>query len=257
MDKDALKRDYATGKLSLRALAEKHGVPRSTIAEWAQKEQWPRTAKTSGQAVQRVRTEGRPSDRTSAGGQTNLTTGQLKDNPKTKPIRGSRHAPPTNAFSKRNTLSFRHGGYSRRLRLPEDVQDDIREMKLRDELNAIRGANLLVADDVGRLRGLLKLERDPKLKAVLQDELRQAENALHRNIARIESLERSVVYVEHAGVKMDAETERTAAQAEKTRLELEIMGKQLQARPTLLGEIIAKIQSMEHDGLLSNIPDEE
>lgn len=260
MDDDALKQDYCAG-MSLRALAAKYGVPRSTIADRAKKEQWPRSpvapgrAALSGHPVADVRTPDSAVSRAETESGTISSSGQAQKTPETKPIRGSRHAPPTNAFSKGNTLARTHGGYSRRMRLPEDVQADIRSLKLRDELEAVRGATMLVADDIGRLRGLLVLERDPELRASLLEEKRHAEAALLRNIASIASLERSVVYVEHAGAKMDAETERTAAQGEKTRLETDIMGKQQGSGLTPVGEIVAEIQKMENDGLLSELPE--
>lgn len=267
MDNDALKQDFYAG-MSLRALEAKYGVPRSTIADRAKNEHWHRASQPatrtvfSGHPAQRVRTPGSPVTRENTGPGQNTALSQTKNAAKSKPIRGSRHDPPTNAFSKRNTLAQTHGGYSRRMRLPEAVKADIRYMALRDELEAVRGANMLVADDIGRLRELLKLECDPELRASLQEEKRQAENALLRNIARIESLERSIVYVEHAGPKMVAETERTAAQGEKTRLESEIMGQQRGGHITPIGEIVAEIQKMEHSGLInrfpeSNFPDDE
>lgn len=55
-------------------------------------------------------------------------------------------------------------------------------------LEALRGANMLVADDIGRLRGLLSLERDPELWASLLAEKHHAETALLRNIATTASL---------------------------------------------------------------------
>ena len=262
MDNDALKQDYCAG-MSLRALEAKYGVPRSTIADRVKKEQWERVSQpsarttSSGHPTSRVRTPDGPAARADTDSGLNTSSGQEKKTQETKPIRGSRHDPPTNAFSKRNTMAQTHGGYSRRMRLPQEVKDDIRCMRLRDELEAVRGANMLVADDIGRLRELLKPEQDPERRASLLEEKRQAENVLLRNIARIESLERSIVYVEHTGPKMAAETERTAAQGEKNRLEAEIMGQHRGGHLTPIGEIVAEIQKMEHSGLINRFPESD
>lgn len=83
MDYDALKRDYCAG-LSLRVLAVKYGVPRSTIADWVKKGQWIRDpssavgSASSGHPMEIVRTADNAVTREDTGPGQNTSLGQTK-----------------------------------------------------------------------------------------------------------------------------------------------------------------------------------
>ena len=61
-------------------------------------------------------------------------TGTRSKSPETKPIRGSRTAPPTNAFQPGNQNALKHGGYGRRMLLSDAITEDAQMLTLDDEL---------------------------------------------------------------------------------------------------------------------------
>jgi uncharacterized protein YjcR len=52
MDMEELKRDYCAGVLSIQKVANKHGVHKSTLSDWAKKYGWKRAEKPSKKSVQ-------------------------------------------------------------------------------------------------------------------------------------------------------------------------------------------------------------
>ncbi len=69
-------------------------------------------------------------------------TGTRSKSPETKPIRGSRTAPPTNAFQPGNQNALKHGGYGRRMLLSDAIAEDAQMLTLDDELFWLRAASL-------------------------------------------------------------------------------------------------------------------
>lgn len=69
-------------------------------------------------------------------------TGTRSKSPETKPIRGSRTAPPTNAFQPGNQNALKHGGYGRRMLLSDAITEDAQMLTLDDELFWLRAASL-------------------------------------------------------------------------------------------------------------------
>ena len=69
-------------------------------------------------------------------------TGDHSKSPETKPIRGSRTAPPTNAFQPGNQNALKHGGYGRRMLLSDAITEDAQMLTLDDELFWLRAASL-------------------------------------------------------------------------------------------------------------------
>lgn len=67
----------------------------------------------------------------------------------TKPIRGSRTAPPANPFPSGNRHALKHGGYSRRRLLPDDIIEDAEALTLEDELIRIKAASLTAEANAG------------------------------------------------------------------------------------------------------------
>lgn len=115
-------------------------------------------------------------------------TGARSKSPETKPIRGSRTAPPTNAFQPGNQNALKHGGYGRRMLLSDAITEDAQMLTLDDELFWLRAANLTAAENIGRWQAELELATDEKAKD-LHSLISSAEKAMHRNTQRIESLE--------------------------------------------------------------------
>lgn len=109
----------------------------------------------------------------------------------TKRIRGSRNAPPVNAFQELNTAALKHGGYGRRLLLSDEVTEDAKALTLNDELFRLRARNLVAAENIGRWETQMEDAEKDQLKP-LRENIRAAENAMMRNTVRIESICRTL-----------------------------------------------------------------
>ncbi|MDN0096608.1 hypothetical protein [Yersinia rohdei] len=119
----------------------------------------------------------------------NRESGKSSNSPDAKPIRGARCSPPTNPFPSGNQHALKHGGYGRRLLLTDAVSEDANCLTLDDELFWLRASSLTAADNIGRWRAGLDDAVGDDAKKALQDNINAAEKAMHRNTARIESLE--------------------------------------------------------------------
>lgn len=115
-------------------------------------------------------------------------TAASRISPETKPIRGSRAAPPTNAFQPGNQHALKHGGYGRRMLLSDATTEDAQMLTLDDELFWLRAASLTAAENIGRWKTELENANTEAAKG-LHDLISAAQKAMHRNTARIESLE--------------------------------------------------------------------
>lgn len=145
-------------------------------------------------------------------------TGAPEISPQTKPIRGSRHAPPIKPFLPGNQHALKHGGYGRRMLLSDAVTEDAQMLTLDDELFWLRAANLTAAENIGRWQTELE-NADSETAKGLHDLISSAQKAMHRNTARIESLE----YTKGNILKMQIETAYREAATEKVELEIGVM----------------------------------
>ncbi|EDJ0399045.1 hypothetical protein ACH4T1_000252 [Salmonella enterica] len=136
----------------------------------------------------------------------------------TKPIRGSRRSPPTNPFKPGNQQALKHGGYGRRMLLSDAITEDAQALTLDDELFWLRAANLTAAENIGRWQMELELAGDEKAKE-LHELISSAQKAMHRNTARIESLEYTKGSIEK--LRVDAAYRERAT--EKVEMEIDIM----------------------------------
>lgn len=145
-------------------------------------------------------------------------TGTLSQSPETKPIRGSRTAPPTNAFQPGNQNALKHGGYGRRMLLSDAITEDAQMLTLDDELFWLRAASLTAAENIGRWQTELETAGSEQAKD-LHDLISQAQKAMHRNTARIESLE----YTKAAIIKQRVDAAYREAATEKVELEIDVL----------------------------------
>lgn len=145
-------------------------------------------------------------------------TGGAKNSRDAKPIRGSRTAPPTNAFQPGNQNALKHGGYGRRMLLSDAITEDAKLLTLDDELFWLRAANLTAAENIGRWQAELELATNEKAKE-LHSLISAAEKAMHRNTQRIESLEYTKGSIEK--LRVDAAYRERAT--EKVEMEIDIM----------------------------------
>ncbi|HCQ7215192.1 TPA: hypothetical protein OL729_002596 [Escherichia coli] len=145
-------------------------------------------------------------------------TGAHSKSPETKPIRGSRTAPPTNAFQLGNQNALKHGGYGRRMLLSDAITEDAQMLTLDDELFWLRAASLTAAENIGRWQTELETAASEQAKD-LHDLISQAQKAMHRNTARIESLE----YTKAAIIKQRVDAAYREAATEKVELEIDVL----------------------------------
>ncbi|MDV0613206.1 hypothetical protein RZP29_22950 [Klebsiella quasipneumoniae subsp. similipneumoniae] len=145
-------------------------------------------------------------------------TGARSKSPETKPIRGSRTAPPTNAFQPGNQNALKHGGYGRRMLLSDAITEDAQMLTLDDELFWLRAASLTAAENIGRWQTELEIAGSEQAKD-LHDLISQAQKAMHRNTARIESLE----YTKAAIIKQRVDAAYREAATEKVELEIDVL----------------------------------
>lgn len=145
-------------------------------------------------------------------------TGPRSKSPETKPIRGSRTAPPTNAFQPGNQNALKHGGYGRRMLLSDAITEDAQMLTLDDELFWLRAASLTAAENIGRWQTELETADSEQAKD-LHDLISQAQKAMHRNTARIESLE----YTKAAIIKQRVDAAYREAATEKVELEIDVL----------------------------------
>lgn len=138
--------------------------------------------------------------------------------PETKPIRGTRRSPPTNPFKPGNQQALKHGGYGRRMLLSDAITEDAQALTLDDELFWLRAANLTAAENIGRWQAELEIADDDKVKD-LHSLISSAEKAMHRNTARIESLE----YTKGSIAKLHVDAAYREAATEKVELEIDVM----------------------------------
>lgn len=111
-----------------------------------------------------------------------------------------------------NQNALKHGGYGRRMLLSDAITEDAKLLTLDDELFWLRAANLTAAENIGRWQAELELADDDKAKE-LHSLISSAEKAMHRNTARIESLEFTKASIEHRL----ASTDKVSLEADRLR----------------------------------------
>lgn len=123
-----------------------------------------------------------------------------------------------------NTRALKHGGYSRRRLLPDDIIEDAEALTLEDELIRIKAASLTAEANAGRWEEELRNTRDPDEREKLEAKIRSADKALDRNAARIESIYRTLDQMKLTQAmlpKIAAETGYRIVATEKTAVETE------------------------------------
>jgi len=221
-EESGLERDFCAGQLSLRDLAAIYGITEGAIRKRAKKHGWVRGEKKGTQKSTQVRKDGtqkkevRTTKNPASSDNSKTPSRRESDAPEnTKPIRGSRTAPPVNAFQPGNQTALKHGGYARRLLLSDEVIEDAKALTLDDELFRLRAANLVASENIGRWISQLEDAEKDEVK-ILLEKIRAAENAMMRNTVRIESIEHTLVVMD----KGRADTTYREATTEKVELEV-------------------------------------
>lgn len=253
-DWEAIESAYRAGVLSLRDIGDKYGVTEGAIRKRAKKFDWVRKASTqvrkngtqSGTQKGKVRTTEKP---VNSGGTQKSAQPKAEPLPETKPIRGSRTAPPVNPFAPGNQHALKHGGYGRRLLLSDATSEDAQALSLDDELFWLRAANLTAAENIGRWRTMMDDAADEDERQQFLDNISAAEKAMHRNTARIESLELTKASIEHRL----ASAEKVTLEADRLKREA---GDPNNNAPRGLNDFYADIETDTESGAASVLDDE-
>lgn len=180
------------------------------------------------------------------------------DQPETKRIRGSRSSAPTNAFQERNAAAVKHRGYAKYLDA-DDLMDDANEMALIDELVFTRARALSVTSTMKRMFSDMEQAETVELRVELYGKILQAEQALDRNIGRIESIERTLCTLDvYAATtpKIIADTSRIKAVTAKLKAETDILTSNKRGVTTPMTSIVADLQAMHNSGRINDFPEE-
>ncbi|WP_250147425.1 terminase [Escherichia coli] len=165
---------------------------------------------------------------------------------------------PVARFSDRNTHAVRHRGYAKYLEA-DNLMDDASDMMLFDELLFTRARALSVTGTLKKMFADLKEAADVETRIALYDKILKAEQALDRNIARIESIERSLLTLDvlaETAPKLRADRERINAARDKLRAETDILTSQRRGVVTPVSDIVSSLHEMSNSGRLDDIPEE-
>ncbi|MBL0511839.1 terminase [Aeromonas media] len=147
-----------------------------------------------------------------------------------------------------------HGGYAKFLDA-EELFDQARELQLRDELDFTRARVISVTKLLKGLQQDLVSATEMTDRIALYDKILKAEQALDRNIQRIESIERtlSALRIDEVSVpKIEEDTRRIRAAARKLTAEADRLEKDGGSEATPVSEMVAELQGMGTGGLMGN-----
>ncbi|MFB2827660.1 terminase [Aeromonas veronii] len=146
-----------------------------------------------------------------------------------------------------------HGGYAQFLDAPE-LFDQAEELRLRDELIFTRARVISVTKTLKALQQDLATATEMADRLALYEKLLKAEQALDRNIQRIESIERTLSTMRIdavTGPKIEADTKRIEAATRKLTAEADRLEKDGGSEATPVSEMVAELQGMGTGGLMS------
>ncbi|MFM5717862.1 terminase [Aeromonas caviae] len=146
-----------------------------------------------------------------------------------------------------------HGGYAKFLDA-EELFDQARELQLRDELEFTRARVISVTQLLKGLQQDLVTATEMTDRIALYDKILKAEQALDRNIQRIESIERtlSALMVDAVNVpKIEEDTRRIRAATRKLTAEADRLEKDGGSEATPVSEMVSELQGMGTGGLMT------
>ena len=146
-----------------------------------------------------------------------------------------------------------HGGYAQFLDSPE-LFDQAEELRLYDELIFTRARVISVTKTMKSLQQDLVEAKEVTDRIAFNDKILRAEQALDRNIQRIESIERTLSALridEVTGPKIEADTKRINAATRKLTAEADRLEKDGGSESTPVSEMVTERQGMGTGGLMS------
>ncbi|MBV7439673.1 terminase [Aeromonas sp. sif2416] len=159
---------------------------------------------------------------------------------------------PPNQWNPGDRPALTHGGYAKFLDSPE-LFNEARELQLRDELDFTRARVISVTKLLKGLQQDLATASEMADRIALYDKILKAEQALDRNIQRIESIERtlSALRIDEVSVpKIEEDTRRIRAAARKLTAEADRLEKDGNSEATPVSEIVNELQGIGTGGLM-------
>ncbi|CAI2145803.1 Uncharacterised protein [Serratia fonticola] len=160
---------------------------------------------------------------------------------------------PANAFEPGNQRARKHSAYARYLDADE-LFDAVADSDLNDELIFTRARALSVTKTMKQIMQDLQNSESVEQRIELYDKLLRAEGGLERNIARIESLERTLSALALDAVnrpRLSEDTQRIKAATAKLKAETQKLTAESRDVTTPLTGIVSDIQGMSDNGLMS------
>ena len=161
--------------------------------------------------------------------------------------------PPRNRVVPGNQLPVTHGGYARYFS-DQSAFDGVDELGLRDELRLCRARVISVTKALNDLAVLLDSATAPDERATLYGQILRADEALQRNISRVESIEKTLSSLRIDDVtvpKVIADTARIKAATRKLEAEATKLERDQGGDTTPIGDMVAELQDMGTGGLMS------
>lgn len=150
----------------------------------------------------------------------------------TRPVRNAQKRKVTNhpPFAPGNRAAVKHSGYSKYMPDADELFEDAAGLDLIQELLFIRARTLSVTKVLGKLRTDFESAEEAEVRSEIARQLVNTEQALDRNIARIESLERTISTLgldKESLLKIIADTNYRKAATNKINLESDKLGREL------------------------------
>ncbi|WP_241647816.1 hypothetical protein [Rosenbergiella metrosideri] len=150
---------------------------------------------------------------------------------KTAQVRKSK-PPPTNGLTPGHRRSVIHSGYAKYMPDSDELFADAQGLDLMQELIFVRARTLSATKVLGKLRNDFESAQDAEGRVEIAKQISGAEQAIDRNLARVESLERTI-----SGLGLDrenlakiiADTAFRVAATDKTGLEADKLRKEVSA----------------------------
>ncbi|MCE9967711.1 terminase [Aeromonas salmonicida] len=159
---------------------------------------------------------------------------------------------PPNQWKPGDRPALTHGGYAQFLDA-EELFDHAEELRLTDELVFTRARVISVTKTMKSLQQDLVEAKEVTDRIALYDKILRAEQALDRNIQRIESIERTLSALridEVTGPKIEADTKRIKAATRKLTAEADRLEKDGGSEATPVSEMVAELQDMGTGGVM-------
>lgn len=167
---------------------------------------------------------------------------------------------PVHSFPVRHKYTTKHSGYAKYFDEPE-VFDEVDELSIIDEIRFVRARIIVCTKSLNEIRRDLERVETLSERVSLYESLVRAEQALDRNIARVESLTRTLsgLQLDKSKLRLDdamepkivADTEKSRSQKRKLDAETAKIERDQGGDTTPLDEIVGDLQEMGTGGLMS------